>query len=311
MVYSGSMTTPVERGCGVRKEGGIYLECGMGASGMPLEWFIKDRPVLVDADALGLSAIGIKLIRDGNGVYHVLDIVGREGYPNWADFLEEVRRFGLSRRASTTTDFGLLTADSRIMLAHSRAYWENVAPYMAERVPRIGWDDPAIRRDGYYWEHCPKSPDPKSDPCWLDGPSFGNRHTINGAGFGETAAAFCSGLWWEDLGVPAEREETRPMYTDRYRDLRDTAVCMPSFTYYGRHRPRTALQPKSGGAPRYQLAIGLVMPITNLVVVDGEGAEEAIKRLEDRGMIVGINGDIDAAERSAERGKPPVFIVEE
>ena len=65
--------------------------------------------------ALGLSPIGVQLV-ERDGVWHILDWIGSEHYPNVADFLEEVRRFGLSRRLAKTVDFSKLTERSKILV---------------------------------------------------------------------------------------------------------------------------------------------------------------------------------------------------
>jgi hypothetical protein len=46
-----------------------------------------------------------------------------------ADFIEEVRRYGLSRKLNPKLDFSKLTLQSRIVLLHSRAVIENHKEY--------------------------------------------------------------------------------------------------------------------------------------------------------------------------------------
>ena len=160
------MTTnaiPVRRGCGERKQGGIYGECGLSPFGRPLEDFLMDPPVAVDTEALGLSPIGVTLLPDGStGATHILDWVGEDFYPNVTDMLEEIRRFGLSRRLPRTLDFARLDARSRMLLVHRRALLLDPAPYVADQT-RL----------------CPKGlPDhaPSAQP-----------------------APHCAALWWEDV----------------------------------------------------------------------------------------------------------------
>lgn len=160
------MTTnaiPVRRGCGERKQGGIYGECGLSPFGRPLEDFLMDPPVAVDAATLGLSPIGVTLLPDGRtGATHILDWIGEDCYPNVTDMLEEIRRFGLSRRLPRTLDFARLDARSRILLVHRRALLLDPLPYLADQT-RL----------------CPKGlPDhaPSVQP-----------------------APHCAALWWEDV----------------------------------------------------------------------------------------------------------------
>jgi hypothetical protein len=121
---------PTIRGCGTRVRGAVYIESGLSSGGLPLESFLICPPTLIDTKRLGITPVGTKfLVRDG--VNHVIDWVGSEGYPNVSDFTEEVRKFGLSRRISRSVDFSKLTPDSRILLVHSRAYVTNFEKYAA------------------------------------------------------------------------------------------------------------------------------------------------------------------------------------
>ncbi|MEQ1761577.1 MAG: hypothetical protein ABL984_00395 [Pyrinomonadaceae bacterium] len=114
-----------ERGCGdSREKGGIYLECGSaGGGGLPMFHLIKDPITAFDRESVGLSPVGVKLA-EIDGVWHVFDWVGAKHYPNAADFLEEAVRLGLSRRISKTEDLSKLTAESRLILVHPKAFIE-------------------------------------------------------------------------------------------------------------------------------------------------------------------------------------------
>jgi hypothetical protein len=132
----------VPRGCGERVSGGIYAECGFSPLGAPLEDFLMDPPIQIPA-GLNLSAIGVQLVErtepDGRSVWHIFDWVGECHYPNVADFLEELRRFGMSRRLPSTLDFSKITPESRHILVHARAWVENCAEYRKwicpQRIP--------------------------------------------------------------------------------------------------------------------------------------------------------------------------------
>jgi len=175
------MTTkaiPAERGCGERQSGGIYAEMGCGPDGLPLEHFIVDPPIVIDPAALGLSPIGVQLV-ERDGVWHILDWIGSEHYPNVADFLEEVRRFGLSRRLAKTVDFSKLTERSKILVVHARAHVENFGQYADHWL-------------GVRYNRCPKELNTHNLP---DGPDM------------------CSGIFWQDVehGLPAAND----LNTDR------------------------------------------------------------------------------------------------
>lgn len=118
----------IVRGCGKRVISGAYWETGLTPYGSPLEDFILDPPVRIDAAPLGLSPIGVKLI-EKDGVWHLVDWVGSAHYPNAADILEETKRFGLSRRLPQTLEFDKLTPASRILLVHAKGWVCNADEY--------------------------------------------------------------------------------------------------------------------------------------------------------------------------------------
>lgn len=125
---------PVARGCGTRKTGGIYWTLGVGEGGVLLEEFLLDppRPLTMDIPPRGVTPICRKN-RDGKPVWHLLDWVGQRYYPNVLDFVEEVRRFGLSRRLPENVDFSKLTTESRLLLVHARAFVTNWLDFFPDR----------------------------------------------------------------------------------------------------------------------------------------------------------------------------------
>lgn len=118
----------ITRMCGQRVCGAAYLVCHLSDHGMPVEYFLVDPPLVVDREDLGISPVGVKLV-EKNGVWHVLDWVGSSFYPNVADFVEELKQFGLSRRVPKTISFSKLTKDSKIILLHERASIRNHKDY--------------------------------------------------------------------------------------------------------------------------------------------------------------------------------------
>jgi hypothetical protein len=221
----------VERGCGRRTAGGVYLEVGLSAVGLPLEAFLVDPPIpLRDdvRDALGITPVGVKLQTDRRGVTHVWDWVGSQHYQNVCDFLEEVRRFGLSRRLPKTLDFSVLSDQSQIKLVHARAHIENHdAFYEASGWQRVAGEFPC--------------------PCKGKGPiGWGEkkRHP-------DPAGLCCAGLWWHDVegGEPSTQGGVNRV--------------MPSFAYLAHERP-------AGLEPQYVPALFAAFPISRLVVVRDE-----------------------------------------
>lgn len=150
----------MSRGCGLRITGGIYWETRVGDSVVDgvesIMRYVMDPPVRLGA--MEVTAIGVKMF-ERDGVWHVLDWVGEEHYPNVADFVEEACRMGVSRRMPRSLDFEKLTPASRLLLVHRRAWIGNRAPYGGCR--------------------CPKG-----------------LESINHA---SSRGAMCCGLWWKDL----------------------------------------------------------------------------------------------------------------
>jgi len=160
------VTSGARRGCGTRQPGGAYLAVPLGPGGLPVEAFLVDPSIGVDAQALGLSPVGTTMVDREDGTTHVLDIVGREHYPTLASFIDETRGLGVSRRISRTADFARLTADSRVLVLHPHALIANAPEFPTTR-------------------HC---------PCEVE------EHLAEGFG------GMCARLWWEEpLGPAAAR----------------------------------------------------------------------------------------------------------
>lgn len=122
------LNQPILRGCGTRVKGGVYAETLTGPHGHPIEEFLIDPPYSIDPHQLGLTPVGVKLVEvvgqrnpDGTPVHWIWDWVGSSHYPNPADFVEEARRYGASRRLPTNLDWTKITPLSRLVLVHTRA----------------------------------------------------------------------------------------------------------------------------------------------------------------------------------------------
>lgn len=154
----------VTRGCGRRICGGVYAETSTDPNGKPVEFFLLDPPIAIELD---VAPIGVSWIKRDE-VWHLVDWVGEMHYPNVADFIEEVRRFGLSRRIPTGEHFERLTVESRILLVHARALIHNRKQYRSPKHGPYG---------------CPKD--------------------IADHRRGDVKE-MCAGLWWEDLDDTSE-----------------------------------------------------------------------------------------------------------
>jgi hypothetical protein len=127
------VTSGARRGCGTRSPGGAYLALPLSPYGRPVEAFLVDPPQVVRKDALGLAAVGTRMIERDDGVTHVLDVVGREHYGTVVEFVCEARTLGVSRRIAKTADFGRLTSESRLLLLHERADVANALEFETSR----------------------------------------------------------------------------------------------------------------------------------------------------------------------------------
>lgn len=109
-------TAGVTRGCGKRKPGGLYLCCGMGNEGLPLDHFVIDPPRPYEAVPPRSPQF-----YEADGTTHIIMGVGEEFYPWASDFIEECKRFGLSKRVADSFPIEKLTRNSRIVLVHRKA----------------------------------------------------------------------------------------------------------------------------------------------------------------------------------------------
>ncbi|NPV86302.1 MAG: hypothetical protein HPY45_09880 [Anaerolineae bacterium] len=149
-----------KRACGSRKAGGVYAETKLSPRGQPIEFFIVDPPKPVDMDALGLTSVGIKLV-EIDDTWHVFDVVGQEYYKYPADYIEETRRMGASRRLPSNLDFSKIQPGSKLVLVHAKACIENFLEY----------------------------PQPPQMVC----PKLIEKHGQN------PLPEMCAGLWWHDF----------------------------------------------------------------------------------------------------------------
>lgn len=178
----------IPRGCGRRKAGGAYMECGGSPVGRPIEYFLLCPPKVVDPKELGITSVGVQLV-ELEGTWHVIDWVGEKYYPHVADFIEEVRRFGASRRLPKDLNYSKLTPESRMILLHPQAHIDEPEDYHKYRLGGKALD--------MEWDKCPKD----------------KIHS---------KSEMCAGLWWEDVShvvpyVKSTRIGDREMPSFTYR----------------------------------------------------------------------------------------------
>lgn len=131
----------VERGCGEREPGGVYAESGLSNHGLPLEAFLMDPPLPIPAglDLINKPQLWQRVLPSGDPVldleerpiYDLLIWVGQEHYEYAPDYLEEVRRYGASRKLNPNLDLSLLSSASRMILAHPcviNTLWQEQRP---------------------------------------------------------------------------------------------------------------------------------------------------------------------------------------
>lgn len=248
--------TTVERGCGTRKVGGVYLMVKTGPYGRPLDGFLVCPPRAISGAqevALGLKDIGVTLVKDDRGVTHVYDIVGQNHYPNVADFLEELRRLGASRKVSPGLDFSALTPESRLVLLHRRAMLHNAADLVGRLAEEVT-EYPALvtQRE----RECPKA--------FPHGPG----------------TVMCQRWYYQVVegGEPSLDPSHAP------RTVRRT---VGSTSYWAQEAPE-------GFTPEPGLAIFGVLPLSGIEVIrdpDDGSHEEPLKKAQASGLPVSLEDD--------------------
>lgn len=110
--------TNKSRGCGSRKENGLYACVELSPDGMPIEFFLVDPAIKWEGSKTLRSPM---FIEDGKDVTHLILGVGKTYYPFVPDFVEETRRLGLSKRVPRDIKLDRMTSNSKFLLMHPRA----------------------------------------------------------------------------------------------------------------------------------------------------------------------------------------------
>lgn len=237
------------RGCGKsRKAGGVYAELGLGPNGQPVEYFLIDPPRLLPFDMPLRTQLPI-WVGEMEPILHLLDWVGAGHYPNVTDFVEEVRRMGLSRllpesllnssiqhpvTGETIPVLAALTPDSRLVTVHPKAHIHNITDY-----PHT-WD-------------CPR---------WL---ADHKEHVM------------CAGAWWWDVEGGVSDHERGDRAVKRHMPPAD-----PMWAYDAYDRLPDA-------TPAYSPAMFASWPLARLTVVKGDYGEHEKAADILRSVHVGIS----------------------
>lgn len=240
-----SAAIPIKRGCGTRKKGGIYAECGLDpVMGAPVETFLIDPPMEL---GIAIPPRGVLLTTVQN-VPVLVDHVGSAFYPNVADFVEEVRVAGVSRRLPLDLDYGALTPETMLLLTHEKACIAN-----ASDLPKP-WSC-AKRRE----EH--EQPDYELTCSW-----HWWHDVVGGRALSAEEQAQCP-----DLARKYVRVTSRPCWVERE---------MPSFKY--RAHAWAGDEP-----PRYREAAFMMVGLSRLVVIRDpqEGTHERALELASKGKL--------------------------
>lgn len=108
------------RGCGVRKPGGLYVCSGLSPVGQPLGEFIIDPPIPYEG-----GSFRTPIVFEREGKKHLLMWVGQEYYPFCSDFIEEARRYGVSKRIPDKFPIEEMEEGSMLFLVHPGAFIED------------------------------------------------------------------------------------------------------------------------------------------------------------------------------------------
>lgn len=174
-------------GCGLRRQGKVYMYSNMKKhlDKYPFGYFLYDPPILIeDPTAWGICPQGISYIFK-EGVYHAVDWIGNNNYPNAADILEEAFAMNGSGLIPLTPQINKLTmGKSRRLLVHPNGYLKNNKPYKEnylalERIPAC------FRPKGHQQHKQPNIKEPCASLHWqtITGgiPSLG-RHVMRTVG---------------------------------------------------------------------------------------------------------------------------------
>ena len=155
-------------GCGLRRQGKVYMYSNMKKhlEKYPFGYFLYDPPILIeDPTTWGICPQGISYIFK-EGVYHAVDWIGENNYPNAADILEEAFNMNGSGLIPLNSQMDKLTlGKSRRLLVHPKGYLKNNKPYKEQylalkRIPEC------FRKKGFQQHKSPENPQACASLHW-------------------------------------------------------------------------------------------------------------------------------------------------
>jgi hypothetical protein len=225
---------------------------------------IREAHTILDCSRCG--GLGLETVT------HVFDIVGAENYPNVADFLEEARRMGVSRRLELEGEdqYARLTRRSRLILLHRRAVIENPLEYWGYMTKG--------ERAQYLDKGCPLHRPLHCSPATLD-----------------DQRGHCAGLYWHDIEPGDSKPEPNEVgvtvsqgigFTKDARVMVQTPIELSPARPADRRVRRTlasgsyiAYERAPEILPRYALGIFAIFPLAKIEVIDPAGKfKEKVKR---------------------------------
>lgn len=144
---------PGGRGCGSRAKGGIYGSLGTSPDGVPVWEYLIDPPLPYSGDKFQGIITAPKEITEQlpDNILLLLDMVGMESYPSYASVVEEIARFGLSRRFPKNFDFSM-TKGKRVMLG--LLHWRGIPAWGPNE-----YLDPHEALPNLIFKYCKEMPD--------------------------------------------------------------------------------------------------------------------------------------------------------
>ena len=233
--------------------GEIYVESGSLTGEKPIEYFIIDPPVEVgfsDQKVYGIKprhnhekhkiACTDSIVRESTGdnpmnfVNHMVSWVWQREYNNVSDLIENVRRFGITRRVGLE-NLQKMSRESLLVLVHSKGYIEN-------------W-----RKYGNMLRPCPKTVN--------DCGTIPESHILWGAG-SNPPSTMCAGYWWGDIEGGRAVDNGLPLSGNMvYRDFvpsdKEAMAGYSTWSYVGFASPVE---------PKYSPAMVLRLPISRVLV---------------------------------------------
>ena len=245
-----------DRGCGKRKDGGLYACCGLSpipGMGTPVEDFIIDPPVpWTDGPFRGVQ------FRHADDGVDMIIWVGAENYPTVPDFVEEGRAMGFCKRIPT----GTLKSDGT--MSKGATAYDEIIPYVSRMFlvhPR------AIVESAYELQIGDRSDGCVPNPNMYDGHAGGCDPAVHVPNTGSP----CTFATW-DLSAAKAHSDAHAI---KQSDDQTTVVETPSVKYHVRTPVAiddTPFDPDANTDVSYSPGIFIALPIGHFEYVNADGS---------------------------------------